>query len=84
MVLLKNLSNFWGTFKMPLNNCKISLMLNWSEKCFLVAGTVANEAPTFTITDTKLYVPIVTYQLLEQLKSGFKRIINWNKHKTNI
>ena len=30
------LSNFWRTLEMPLMNCEISLMLNWSEKCFLV------------------------------------------------
>ena len=39
------------------------------------------------ITDTKLYVPGVTLstdnaKLLQQLKSGFKRTINWNKYKT--
>ena len=38
----------------------------------------------FQIADTKLYVPVVTLlaendkKLLEQLKSGFKRIIKWN------
>ena len=42
---------------------------------------------TFTTTNTKLYIPVVTLstkdngRLLEQLKSGFKRIINWNKYK---
>ena len=41
---------------------------------------------TFEITDTKLYVPVVTLstkenaKLLQQLKSGFKRVINWNKY----
>ena len=40
---------------------------------------------TFKVTDTKLYVPVVTLStedgnnLLEQLKSGFKRTIKWNK-----
>ena len=40
---------------------------------------------TFKITDTKLYLPIVSLStqddnnLLEQLKTGFKRIIKWNK-----
>ena len=40
---------------------------------------------TFKITDTKLYVPVVTLStkddnnFLEQLKSGFKRTIKWNK-----
>ena len=45
-------------------------------------------APTgleFKIADTKLYVPVVSLskenhiKLLEQLKSGFKRTIKWNK-----
>ena len=50
MVSLKHLSNFWRTLEMPLINCDISLMLSWSEKCFLVTGNVANQVPTFTIT----------------------------------
>ena len=42
----------------------------------------------FKITDTKLYVPVVTSstqdnaELLEQLKSGFKKTINWNKYQS--
>ena len=45
-----------------------------------------NQNATFTITDTKLYVPVVTLstqentKFLQQLKSGFKRVINWNKY----
>ena len=41
---------------------------------------------TFQIKDTKLYVPVVTLStkddnnFLEQLKSGFKRTIKWNKY----
>ena len=35
-------------------------MLTWSKNCFLVAGTTANQVPTFTVTDTKLYVPVIT------------------------
>ena len=40
----------------------------------------------FEITDCKLYVPVVTLsaendnKLLEQLKSGFRRSIKWNKY----
>ena len=43
----------------------------------------------FSITDTKLYVPVVTLskqnnaKFLPQLKSGFKRTINWNKYQSN-
>ena len=44
----------------------------------------------FKITDTKLYVPVVTLskesdiKLLEQLKSGFKRTIKWNKYRSQM
>ena len=39
------------------------------------------------ITDTKLYIPVLTLstqdnaKLLQQLKSGFKRVVNWNKYR---
>ena len=45
---------------------------------------------TFKITDTKLYVPVVTLStkddnnFLEQLKSGFKRTIKWNKYRLEM
>ena len=44
----------------------------------------------FLITDAKIYVPVLTVstqdnaKLLEQLRSGFKRIINWNKYQPKI
>ena len=47
----------------------------------------ASTNATFKVTDTKLYVSVVTLsteidkKLLEQLKSGFKRTIKWNKHR---
>ena len=56
-------------------------------------GPPAIVAPTgleFKITDTKLYVPVVTLskeneiKLLEQLKSGFKRNVNWNKYRSQV
>ena len=43
---------------------------------------------TFQIKDAKLYVAVVTLStkndktLLEQLKSGFKRTIKWNKYRS--
>ena len=83
MVPLKYLSNFWRTLEMPLINCEVSLILRWSSTCVI---TDSNGAGTFAITDTKLYVPVVTLstqentKLLQQLKSGFKRVINWNKY----
>ena len=50
----------------------------------------ADQETTFSINDTKLYVPVITLstrdnaKLLEQLKSGFKRTINWNKYHSKI
>ena len=44
----------------------------------------------FEITDTKLYVPVVTLskenhtKILDQLKSGFKRTIKWNKSRSQM
>ena len=86
MVPLKYLSNFWRTLEMPLINCEVELILNWSANCVIIYTDVANQVPTFTITETNLYVPVVTLstqdnaKLLPQLKSGFKRTISWNKY----
>ena len=83
MVPLKYLSNFWGTLEMPLINCEVNLILTWSSTCVI---TESNGAGTFPITDAKLYVPVVTLstrentKFFQQLKSGFKRVINWNKY----
>ena len=67
MVPLKYLSNFWRTLKMPLINCEVI--------------TNSTAAGTFKTTDTKLHVPVVTLsiqdsaKLLQQLISGFKRVV---------
>ena len=57
MVPLKYLSNFWRTLEMPLINCEVNLILMWSSTCVITNSTGAG---TFEITDTKLYVPVVT------------------------
>ena len=83
MVPLKYLSNFWRTLEMPLINCEVKLDLKWSSTCVVTNSTGEGR---FAITDTKRYVPVVTLltqentKLLQQLKSGFKRVINWNKY----
>ena len=63
-VPLKYLSNFWRSLEMPLINCKIHLELNWSKDC--VMSTIADT--TFKITNTKLYVPIVTLSSKDNVK----------------
>ena len=86
MVPLKYLSNFWRTLEIPLINCEVNLILTWSSTCVLVATGLQNQAATFAITDTNLYVPVVTLstqentKFLQQLKSDFKRVINRNKY----
>ena len=86
MVPLKYLSNFWRTLEKPLINCEVNLILTWSSTCVLVASNIQAQNARFAITDTKLYVPVVTLstqentKFLQQLKSGFKRVINWNKY----
>ena len=71
---------------MPLVNCEIELILTWSKNSVLISTNIANQIPTFTITQTTLCVLVVTLstqdhaKLLPQLKSSFKRTINWSKY----
>ena len=75
---------------MLLINCEINFILTWSGNCVIVSTAVANWRATLTIIDTKRYVPDITLstqdstKLLQQLKSSFKRIINWNKYQSII
>ena len=86
MVPLKYLINFWTTLKIPLINCEVNSVLTWSANCVILYINVANKIPTLTLTEKKLYVPVVTLStqdnatLLLQSKLGFKRTINWNKY----
>ena len=84
---MEHLSNFWKTLNVPLINCEVELILNWSKNCVLALGDNAPSDATFQIKDTKLYVPVVTLlkkndiKLLEQLKLEFKGTIKWNKYR---
>ena len=63
MVPLKYLSNFWRPFGLLLINCEIILTLTWSENCFIIANAIDCEVSTCEITDTELYIPIVTLSI---------------------
>ena len=58
------------------------------EECIKVTGNHDNKKPNFVITDTKLYVAVVTLsvqnnaKLLQHLKTGFKGTVNWNKYQS--
>ena len=86
MVPLKQLSDFWRTLEIPLIDCEVELFLTWSINCVIIYTDVAEQVPTSTITETNLYVLVVTLstqdnvKLLPQLKSDFKRTISWNKY----
>ena len=68
--------------------------MTWSENFISIFGGIDNQVPKFEITDTKIYVPVVTLstqenaKLLHESKSGFNPGININqkyqcRHKTN-
>ena len=92
VIPLKHLSNFWKSLNIPLINCEVELILTWSKNCVLAdmtrrdaqgdnLATVPPAEIIFEITDTKLYVPVVTLSKqndikhLDQLKLRFKRTI---------
>ena len=72
---------------MPIINCEVELILIWSKNVVITNSTGEGK---FAITETKLYVPVVTLstqdnaKLLQQLKSGFKRRITCNKYESSI
>ena len=62
---------FLRTLNMPLINCEIELTLTWSKNCLLADMTVrvaGNNDKNF----------------LEQLKSGFKKAVKWNKYRSQM
>ena len=69
---------------MSLINCEVNLILTWSRDCVI---TNSRGEEKFATIETKLYVPVVTLstqdnvRLPQQLRSGFKRIISWNKYQ---
>ena len=100
---LKYLRNFWRALNIPLINCEVSLELKWNKNCVItssenriinagtpvIRGSVPTSA-TLSITDSKLYIPVVTLskddeiKLLTNLKSGFKKEIIWNKYRSQM
>ena len=78
--------------------------MTWFKNCLLISKSTRDadydtpidrkidvpENAIFQITDTKLYVPVVTLskendiKLLEQLKLGFKKTIKWNKNRSQM
>ena len=84
VVPLKYLNNDWRSLEIPLINCKVELSLSWNPNFIL---TTLDENSTFTVTEAKLYVLIVTLsiednaRLSKLLSEAFKGSICWNKYK---
>ena len=81
VVPLKYVSNFFRSLEMPLVNCKINLELTWHKDCMISSANAAGgQVVSFMITNTKLFVPIVTLStkdntnLTKQLNEGFKEL----------
>ena len=72
---------------MPLINCQVEISLKWYKNCILSS---AETAATSAITDTKLYVPVVTLKIENNVKlskllsEGFKRSVYWNKYQVSL
>ena len=83
---------------MFLMNCEINLILTWSGTCVIVSIAAVYQGAIFSITESNVYVLVVTLsthhnaKLLQQLKSSLKKTINWSnssqkyqqKHETSI
>ena len=65
IVPLKYLSNFWRILEMPLINYEVNLELTWSKDCVITNSTGEGK---FQITETKLYVPVVTLSTQDNTK----------------
>ena len=100
---LKYLGNSWRALNIPLISCEAFLELKWNKSSVITSlerrqvdaepPVVRVNAPTgakLSITNCKLYVPVVTsskddeIKLLTNLKSGFKREIIWNKYRSQM
>ena len=64
-VPLKYLSSFWRTLEMPLINYEVNLILTWSKDCVITSST---DKGTFATTETKFYVPVVTFSTQDNAK----------------
>ena len=105
VVPLKYLNIFWRSLNITRINCEVELILTRFKNCMLIDKSTRDidynpdprvskidnpENAMFQITDTKLYVPVVTLwkendiKLLEQLKTEFKRTMKCNKCRSQM
>ena len=99
------MSKFFRSLEILLINCEVSLDLKWSKNCVLTSRTYREADPDadpaivginnpadaeVSITDCKLYVPVVTLPTLyenilyRKLKEGFFFDIYWERYRCQI
>ena len=71
-------------------NCEVELDLSWTKDCVMKEHHNNITGVNFMITSTKLYVPVAklsvnnNIKFIEKVKPGFKRIMYWNKYRSEI
>ena len=90
-ISLKYFGNFWRFLDLSLIYCAAELDLSWTKNCVLPElHNNITVATTFQINNAKLYVPVVTLYIndninfLENIKQGFKRTISWKIYRSEI
>ena len=58
------MKNSWKS----LINCEVEPILTWFAGCVIIYTDVANQNPTFAITETNLYVSVVTFSTQDNSK----------------
>ena len=94
VVALKYLRNFCRSLEILLINCKVELKIRWRRHSVLSVTDTDNSngkndnSITFTVKDTKLYVPVEfllgrdNQKLKKPLSNGFEKSVYWNEYKT--
>ena len=87
---LKYSSIIWRFLDLPLIHYEIELDLSSTKDSVLIEHHNNITGPTFKINNAKLYFPVVTLSIndnikfLENIKQGFKKTISWNKYRSEI
>ena len=68
---------------MLLINCEVNLILTWSAGCAIIYTDVANQIPTFTITEKSLMFQFLLYQNY-YLAYNYNRILKEQSVGINI
>ena len=68
VVPLKYLSNFWRSLDLPLINCETEINLKWTKNCVLIEEEDNITGTGFTVTRTKLYIPVAPFSINYNIK----------------